>query len=53
MILMSWSYELMAQWKKPKVNQLGNYAFMVKRMFEAVHFDTHFNPIMEEAAEWK
>ena len=26
---------------------------MVKQMFEAVHFDTPFNQILEEAAEWK
>ena len=26
---------------------------MVKQVFEAVHFDTPFNQIVEEAAEWK
>ena len=26
---------------------------MVEQMFEAVHFDTPFNQILEEAAEWK
>ena len=45
-----------AKRKKPncqsrKVNQLH---FMVKQVFEAVHFDTPpFNPIVEDAAEWK
>ena len=46
---------IIAQRKKPncqsrKVNQLH---FMVKQVFETVHFDTPFNPIVEEAAEWK
>ena len=46
---------LIAQRKKPncqrrKVNQLH---IMVKQVFEAGHFDTTFNPIVEEAAEVK
>ena len=48
-------FSLIAQRKKPncqsrKANQLH---FMVKQVFEAVHFDTLFNPIVEEAAEVK
>ena len=35
---------------KAKVN---HPYFMVKQVFEAVHFDTPFNQIVEEAAEWK
>ena len=34
--------------KQRSVNQLY---FMVKEVFEAVHFDTRFNPIVGEAAE--
>ena len=41
---------LMSQRKKPKVNQLY---FMVKQVFQVFHFNTPFNPTVEEAAEWK
>ena len=36
--------------EKLKVSQLY---FMVKQVFEAVYFDTPFNPVVEEAAERK
>ena len=43
-------YTLKEKAKQPKVNH--SY-FMVKQVFEAAHFDTPFNQIIEEAAEWK
>ena len=43
-------YTLEEKAKQPKVNHPN---FMVKQVFEAVHFDTPFNQIVEEAAEWK